>query len=70
MKLIVIKKTCKKASLVLHALVSATGMYINLIPARGKGGGGGGFFIKKQMEKSLLSLGPENRSGYLLHCCT
>ena len=39
MKLIVIKKTCKKASLVLHALVSATGMYINLIPARGKGGG-------------------------------
>ena len=38
MKLIVIKKTCKKASLVLHALVSATGMYINLIPARGGGG--------------------------------
>ena len=69
MKLIVIKKTCKKASLVLHALVSATGMYINLIPARGEGGGGG-FFIKKQRDKSLLSLGPENRSGYLLHCCT
>ena len=41
MKLIVIKKkTCKKASLVLHALVSATRMYINLIPARDKWGGG------------------------------
>ena len=41
MKLIVIKKTCKKASLVLHALVSATRMYINLIPARDKWGGEG-----------------------------
>ena len=70
MKLIVIKKkTCKKASLVLHALVSATRMYINLIPARDKWGGGG-FFIKEQWEKSLLSLGPENSNGYLLHCCT
>ena len=48
MKLIVIKKkkSCKKASLKVHAFVSATGMYINLIPAkdkgqRGRGGGGG-----------------------------
>ena len=38
MKLIVIKKkSCKKASLKVHAFVSATGMYINLIPARDKG---------------------------------
>ena len=71
MKLIVIKKTCKKASLAFHALVSATRMYINLIPTRDKwGGGGGGFSIKEQWEKSLLSLGPENSNGYLLHCCT
>ena len=38
MKLIVIKKKCKKASLVVHAFVSAKGMYINLIP-RDKGQG-------------------------------
>ena len=39
MKLIVIKKKpCKKASLVVHA----KGMYINLIPATDKGGRGGG----------------------------
>ena len=36
------KKTFKKASLVVHVFVSAKGMYINLIPARDKGGGGGG----------------------------
>ena len=44
MKLIAIKKkkTCKKASLVLQAFVSAMGMYINLIQgARGGGGRGG-----------------------------
>ena len=69
MKLIVIIK--KKL-----ASVSAMGMYINLyinlIPARdeGVGKGGRGVFIKEQWEKSLLSLGPENSTGYLLHCCT
>ena len=44
MKLIAIKKkTCKKASLVLQAFVSAMGMYINLIQgARGGGRGGEG----------------------------
>ena len=70
MKLIVIIK--KKL-----ASVSAMGMYINLyinlIPARDEGGrekGGRGVFIKEQWEKSLLSLGPENSTGYLLHCCT
>ena len=38
------KKSCKKASLKVHAFVSATGMYINLVPAKDKGqrGGGGG----------------------------
>ena len=36
------KKSCKKASLKVHALVSATGMYINLIPAKDKGQRGGG----------------------------
>lgn len=44
MKLIVIKKkNCKKASLVVHAFVSAKGMYINLIPygTRDKGEGEG-----------------------------
>ena len=48
-------------------------LYINLIPARDEGGGGKGgrgVFIKEQWEKSLLSLGPENSNGYLLHCCT
>ena len=35
------KKSCKKASLKVHALVSATGMYINLIPAKDKGQRGG-----------------------------
>ena len=63
------KKPCKKASLVVHAFVGAKGMYINLIPATDKEGrGGGGFFIKEKWEKSLISLRPENNSGYLLHC--
>ena len=68
MKLIVIKKkNCKKASLVVHAFVSAKGMYINLIP-RDKGQRGGErFFIKEQWEKSLLPLGPDSNNGYLLH---
>ena len=70
MKLIVIKKkNLQKASLVLHAFVSAKGMYINLIPVRDKVGRGEGFFIKEQWEKSLLSLGTENSHGYLLRCC-
>ena len=69
MKLIVIKKkNCKKASLVVHAFVSAKGMYINLIPVWDKGQRGGGrFFIKEQWEKSLLPLGPDSNNGYLLH---
>ena len=55
MKLMVIKKkSCKRASLKVHAFVSATGMYINLIPAKDKGqrggGGGRGLFIKEQWE--------------------
>ena len=56
MKLIVITKTCKKASLVLHALVSATGMYIHLIPARGKGGGGGRVIKKKTKGEIIVIL--------------
>ena len=64
MKLIVIKKnTCKKASLVLHAFVSAMGMYmnlyINLIPAMGKGGGGGGgkrVLHKRTMGQIIVNL--------------
>ena len=66
------KKSCKKASLKVHAFVSATGMYLNLIPAKDKGerGGGKGLFIKEQWGRLLLSLGPENSKGYLLHCCT
>ena len=36
------KKSCKKASLKVHAFVSATGMYLNLIPAKDKGERGGG----------------------------
>ena len=71
MKLIVIKKkSCKKASLVVHAFVSTMGMYINLIRDKGQRGGGGGLFIKEQWEKSSLSLGPEHSDGYLLRCCT
>ena len=62
------KKICKKASLVVHAFVSAKGMYINLIPVWDKGQRGGGrFFIKEQWEKSLLPLGPDSNNGYLLH---
>ena len=49
MKLIVIKKKCKKASLVVHAFVGAKGMYINLIPATDKGGRGGGVLHKRKM---------------------
>ena len=51
------------------ASVSAMGMYINLY-IRDEGGGRRGVFIKEQWEKSLLSLGPENSTGYLLDCCT
>ena len=41
MKLIVIKKTCKKASLVLHALVSATGNVHKFDTGKGQGVGEG-----------------------------
>ena len=57
MKLKVIKKkTCKKASLVLHTLVSATRMYINLIPARDKWGGGGRVLHKRTMGEIIVIL--------------
>ena len=52
--MVIKKKSCKRASLKVHAFVSATGMYINLIPAKDKGqrggGGGRGLFIKEQWE--------------------
>ena len=50
MKLIVIKKKCKKASLVVHAFVGAKGMYINLIPATDKEGRGGVLHKRKMGE--------------------
>ena len=55
MKLIVIKKkkSCKKASLKVHAFVSATGMYINLIPAKDKGQRGGGGW-ERAVHKSTM----------------
>ena len=49
------KKLAKKSSLVLHALVSATRMYINLIPARDKWGGGGGLH-KRTMGEIIVIL--------------
>ena len=58
MKLIAIKKkTCKKASLVLQAFVSAMGMYINLIQgARGGGGGGERGLHKRTMGEIIVIL--------------
>ena len=68
--IVIKKKNLQKASLVVHAFVSAKGMYVDLLPTKDKGGRvGGGFFTKEQREKSLLSLRPESSSGYLLHCC-
>ena len=59
MKLIVIKKkSCKKASLVVHAFVSTMGMYINLIRDKGQRGGGGGrrAIHKRTMGKFIVIL--------------
>ena len=56
MKLIAIKKkTCKKASLVLQAFVSAKGMYINLIQGA-RGGGGERGLHKRTMAEIIVIL--------------
>ena len=47
------KKPCKKASLVPHAFVSAKGMYINMIPARDRGGG---VLYKRTMGEIIIIL--------------
>ena len=54
MKLIVIKKTCKKASLVLHALVSATGNAHKFDTGKGQGGGGGRVLHKRTMGEIIV----------------
>ena len=57
MKLIAIKKkTCKKASLVLQAFVSAMGMYINLIQGARGGGGGERGLHKRTMGEIIVIL--------------
>ena len=67
--IVIKKKNLQKPSLVVHAFVSAKGMYVNLLPTKDKGGRWGeGSLLKNKGDKLLLSLRPESSSGYLLHC--